>query len=152
MFRKPIDCEFIDINCIVIPVPMTYSGRLSYSYNTLTQVGNTIQRLSQLLPTDLQNLAHSMLENKFINMTQFSKNTHLNTVLISGLLYHIAVFLHHSEDNKFLKPLTSVHYTPTELVDTYLPSINPLTATNELQAPLISPFTSVPVSTHVSTQ
>ena len=94
-----------------------------------------------------------MLENKFINMTQFSENTHLNTVLISGLLCHIAVFLHHSEDIKFLKPLTSVHYTPSELVDTYLPSINPLTATNELQAPLIShslSHTSVPVSPSVS--
>ena len=94
-----------------------------------------------------------MLENRFINITQFSENTHLNTVLISGLLCHIAVFLHHSEDNKFLKPLTSVHYTPTELLDTYLPSINnSMTATNELQAPLISPFTSVPESTRVSTQ
>lgn len=118
----------------------------SYYYNTLTQVGNTIQKLSQLLPTDLQILAHGMLENKFINMTQFSEKTHLNTVLISGLLCHIAVFLLHSEDNKFLKPLTSIHYRPTELLDTYLPSINPLTATN-----LKTPFSSVPVSTGVST-
>ena len=103
---------------------------LSYSYDALTQVGNTIQRLSQFLPAELQNLAHGMLENRFINMTQFSENTHLNKVLISGLLLHIAVFLHHSEDNKFLKPLTSIHYTPTELADAYLPSIEPLTATN----------------------
>ena len=117
---------------------------LSYSYDTLIQVGNTIQRLSQFLPAELQNLAHGMLENRFINMTQFSENTHLNKVLISGLLLHVAVFLHHSEDNKFLKPLTSIHYTPTELADAYLPSV-------ELQVPLSTPFRSLPVSTGVST-
>ena len=53
----------------------------------------------------------------------FSKETHLNTVLIAGLLCHVAVFLLYAEDNGFLKPLTLIHYDPSALRGKYLPTI-----------------------------
>ena len=58
-------------------------------------------------------------------MSQFniSKETHLNTVLIAGLLCHIAVLLHYAQDNVFLKPLTLIHYDPSALKDKYLPAV-----------------------------
>ena len=90
-----------------------------------TQIINDITHaLSHLLPTDLQDLAHSMVKNRFINMTHFSETTHLNTVLISGLFCHISVFLLFAKDITFLDPITLIHYEPTSLIDRYLPTIS----------------------------
>ena len=58
-------------------------------------------------------------------MRQFdiSKETHQNTVFIGGLLCHVAVLLQHAQDNKFLKPLTLIHYDPSALKGKYLPAV-----------------------------
>ena len=93
--------------------------------------------LSQLLPTDLQDLAHDMVRNRFINMTHFSETTHLNTVLISGLFCHIEVFLLYAKDITFLDPITLIHYNPTSLLDRYLPAIS--TSIKPLDAPTPQP-------------
>ena len=88
------------------------------------RIYNITHKLSQLLHTDLQYLAHGMVKNRFINMTHFSETTHLNTVLISGLLCHISVFLLYAKDITFLDPITLIHYKPTSLLDRYLPAIS----------------------------
>ena len=88
-----------------------------------------------------------MVKNRFINMTHFSETTHLNTVSISGLLCHIAVFLLYARDVHFLDPITLIHYNPTSLLDKYLPaistSIKPLVAPMPQPSPM-SPTRSVP--------
>ena len=112
---------------------------MSYLFALLQEtqrINNITQKLSQLLPTDLQDLAHSMVKNRFINMTHFSETTHLNTVLISGLLCHIAVFLY-AEKITFLDPITQIHYKPTSLLDRYLPAIS--TSIKPLVAPTPQP-------------
>ena len=85
----------------------------------------TLQKRIQLLSPDLRKLADDMLQSKLFNMGQFhfSQETHLNTVLIAGLLCHVAVLLLYAEDNGFLKPLTLIHYDPSALRDKYLPTI-----------------------------
>ena len=89
-----------------------------------------------------------MVKNRFINMTHFSETTHLNRVLISGLLCHIAVFLLYAKDIPFLDPITLIHYNPTSLLNTYLPTIS--TSMKPLVAPMpqacpMSSLSSVPI-------
>ena len=59
-------------------------------------------------------------------MPQFviSHETHLNTVLIAGLICHISVFLQHAEDIDFLKPLTLVYYDPSALKGKLFPALH----------------------------
>ncbi|KAI6651577.1 E3 ubiquitin-protein ligase [Oopsacas minuta] len=54
----------------------------------------------------------------------FTKYTNLNTIFIAGLLCHIAIFLFHAKDNTFFNPLTSIHYNPSALLETFLPTIS----------------------------
>ena len=112
------------------------------------RINDIIHKLNHLLPTDLQHLSHDTIRNRFVSMT-FSETTHLNTVLISGLLCHIAVFLIYAENITFLHPITQIHYNPTSLLDRYLPaistSIKPLVDSTPQPAPL-SPYKSVPPS------
>ena len=114
---------------------------LSSLIQEIQRINNIAQKLSQLLPTDLQDLAHSMVRNRFINMTHFSETTHLNTVLISGLLCHIAVFLLFAKDITFLDLITLIHYKPTSLLDRYLPAIS-----TSIKPSPVSPYKSVPSS------
>ena len=83
------------------------------------------QKWIQLLPPELKELAESISQNRFLNMRQFhiSKETHLNTVSIAGLLCHVAVLLQYAQDNEFLKPLTLIHYHPSTLKGRYLPAV-----------------------------
>ena len=109
---------------------------LSYLFALLQEtqrIYHITHTLSQLLPTDLQDLAHDMVRNRFINMTHFSETTHLNTVLISGLFCHIEVFLLYAKDITFLDPITLVFTTILHSTrqNTYLrisTSIKPLDA------------------------
>ena len=97
-----------------------------YYFTCLLQINNlTLQKRIQLLSPDLRKLADDMLQNKLFYMGQFhvSKETNLNTVLIAGLLCHVAVLLLYAEDNGFLKPLTLIHYDPSALRGKYLPTI-----------------------------
>ena len=102
-------------------------NKLIYSL-TFLQVGfATIQKqkLTQLLPPDLKKLADGISQNRFLNMPQFhiSKDTHLNTVSIAGLICHVAVFLQYAQDNEFLKLLTLIHYDPSALQGKCLPAL-----------------------------
>ena len=83
------------------------------------------QKWTQLLPPDLKKLAEGISQNKFLNMRQFhiSKDTHLNTISIAGLICHVAVLLQYALDNEFLKPLTLIHYLPSVLKGKYLPAL-----------------------------
>ena len=83
------------------------------------------QKCIQLLPPDLKKLADGISQNKFLNMRQFhiSKDTHLNTISIAGLICHVAVLLQYAQDNEFLKPLTLIHYDPSSLKGKCLPAL-----------------------------
>ena len=83
------------------------------------------QKCTQLLPPDLKKLADGISQNRFLNMPQFhiSKETHLNTISIAGLICHIAALLHFVQDNEFLKPLTLIHFHPSALKGKYLPAL-----------------------------
>ena len=135
----------ITATCILVAhINDTSSSGLSYLSVLLQEtqrLNNITQKLIELLPTDLQDLAHDMVKNRFINMTHFSETTHLNTVLISGLLCHIAVFLFYAKDITLLDPITQIHYNPTSLLDRYLPAIS----TSVKPSPA-SPYKSVPSS------
>ena len=96
------------------------------SDNVLLQESTVqLQRRNHFLPPELKRLADDISQNRFLNMRQFdiSKETHQNTVFIGGLLCHVAVLLQHAQDNKFLKPLTLIHYDPSALKGKYLPAV-----------------------------
>ena len=84
------------------------------------------QNCIQLLPPDLKKLAEGISQNRFLNMPQFhiSKDTHLNTISIAGLICHVAVLLQYAQDNEFLKPLTLIHYNLSVLRGKYLPALH----------------------------
>ena len=81
-------------------------------------------------------------------MRQFhiSKETHLNTIYIAGLLCHVAVLLEYAQDNEFLKPLTLIHYDPSALKGKYLPAVS-----HDLPSVLRQPSATRPTEINVNT-
>ena len=77
-------------------------------------------------PINLQTLTTDIMGNTLFNLPQLriSPDTHLNTVFIAGVLCHIGVFLQLTHSNKFFKPLTLIHFNPTELQNHFFPAIS----------------------------